>query len=132
MPGIGRRKIAYSVSDNNFFKIKNTVAADELVERIENIDCISLREKDTKEFLSSICDKELSTAIDSVFLVDLDVWKYLAKKPDFVSSGDPFDFKYVVHGDMSVDSSCNKLYSCYGNMRDRAKEYSVNEWLWMV
>ena len=108
------------------------MAADELVERIENIDCISLREKDTKEFLSSICDKELSTAIDSVFLVDLDVWKYLAKKPDFVSSGDPFDFKYVVHGDMSVDSSCNKLYSCYGNMRDRAKEYSVNEWLWMV
>lgn len=132
LPGIRRRKIAYSVSDNDFFRKNNIGASDWRVERIRNVDSVSLREADTVDFLSSICGKRFSTAIDSVFLVDLDVWKYLAKKPDFVPSGDSFDFKYVVHADMPVDGNGNKLYSCHGNMSGKIKEYSVNEWLWMV
>ena len=131
LSNIVKPKISYSVSDNRFFSKTNPQDIQDIFNDISKIDYISVREQETQELLQKYINKEIITTIDIVFLIDKNIWRYMAKKPIDVNTN-KFNFKYVVHKDIDVSNQTLPLYSCYGNMLTKHKIYTVPEWLWLV
>lgn len=122
------KKISYSGSDNGFLK---TISDKSVIAKMTNLKYLSFREQQTtNEF------KNAHTDVDPVFLLDVEDYLKIMKKPSFIKDGEEFIFRYSLHhhGILNsyeyYDANGNKVYNCAG--QNCRLKYSVEEWLWML
>lgn len=90
--------ISYSASANGLLANKSIIQRlQKTIELLKNFKYLSFREK-----IDSIAMKQQNTSskidfnIDPVFLLSIDEWKQIMKKPFFINNDDVFDFEYII------------------------------------
>ena len=138
--------VSYAASANGtLFDNKNQDVVNQQMNMFSNFDAISFREiVDAKECernrIKYNITQKIESHIDPVFLLTLDEWKTIMKKPSFVKDGEIFILRYIFQNkpNEKLEKDGIVTYSIYGHNNSYLNggkdifQPSPDEFLWMV
>lgn len=92
-------KIAYAASMGRAAPVSGIKEV--IKNELGKLDAISVREKTAADYLSGLVGRDISTALDPVFLLEKEIWNTLAS--DAESDGTPYIFFYTTGADPRQD-----------------------------
>lgn len=96
---------------------------------------MSFREKiDTDAVKVCLSKHEVDIHIDPVFLLNVEEWLSIAKKPEYVNESKPFDFEYKFGNNKpraEIQEDGVVKYVCYFN-NIYNQNLGPDNWIWMV
>lgn len=100
-----KKKITYSASMGNVSCVDNEF----IRKHVNNFDCISVREKELKDFLQDFTKKEISHTIDPTLLLKKEQWS------DFCKDGIVKDHEYILVYDLHNNDIIKRLKNIIAN-----------------
>lgn len=101
------RRISYAVSLGKSFIPKN--CEDKFKKYLKKIDCISIREKSSRELIEKYVDKKVYVNIDPTLLIDSSYWISLQVKPKEFKC-DKYVLVYLIYKPKDIDKQLRKLH----------------------
>lgn len=92
------KKLAYAAS---FGVGQIEVNRERAAELLNDIPCISVREKAGADIIADLTGREVPVVLDPTMLLTVDDWAAVAVKPKTIACDKPFVFKYVLGNDVN-------------------------------
>jgi len=94
---------------------------------------LSFREKSSYDGMKNAIKTRLTYNIDPVFLLSVDEWLSIARKPSFIKENEVFDFSYFVKNEKNAIKANDGIreFIYYGNSNN-VDNVPPDEFLWLV
>lgn len=105
----GIKTIAYAPSLDNKVDRKLKKLSDCYKENLKNLDCISVREKDSVPFIQALTDKKVYECCDPAFLVDSSYYDNMISIAEIDDDNDKYIYVYILEINQDIVDYANKL-----------------------
>ena len=124
--------MSYSSSATSFLDDAKT-ADQNLMSQLSKFKMLSFREKSSYDGMKNAIKTRLTYNIDPVFLLSVDEWLSIARKPSFIKENEAFDFSYFVKNEKNAIKANDGIreFIYYGN-NNNADNVPPDEFLWLV
>lgn len=105
----GEKRIAYAPSLDNKVDDSLIALSDCYRENLKNLDCISVRERSSIDFVQGLTDKKVYHCCDPAFLVEPEYYDKMLSTADVEKNDDKYIYVYILEVNHQMVKYANKL-----------------------